>query len=306
MQNNLVRLNTPPLFNFDECRWFLDRGYDDCLYRLRPEGIRKALMVEDQPVLFDVLKEEGQLSIVILRGDSGAATKKYIQDYVRHWLDLDYDLTDFYQCLAADMRTCHMVDAYKGLHFMGIPDLFESLVWCIIGQQINLTFAYRLKRRLVNHYGRSIRYEGETYYLFPSAESIRNADPAILREMQFSRSKIAYLIELATAFVDNRMSERYLRSLPNLETRLRHLTALKGVGVWTANYALMKSLQERSCIPYGDAGLVKALLQLNVIRQKDDMKGMQRFFKLFAGFESYLVFYLWRSLSPRADDLKNS
>lgn len=301
---NLIKLNTPPLFNFDECRWFLDRGYDDCLYQLRPNRVRKALLVANEPVLFDILSEGRQLSILILSGDTGEETKKHLQDYMQHWFDLKYDLTDFYRCLHADSRTNYMLDAYKGLHLMGIPDLFESLAWCIIGQQINLAFAYRLKRRLVSYYGQSVNYEGEGYYLFPSAESMQHADPTILKEMQFSRSKISYLIELATAFAEKRISKSQLQALPNLEARLKHLTELKGVGVWTANYALMKSLQERSCIPYGDAGLINALLQLRVIENKNDMEGMRQFFSTFRGCESYLVFYLWRSLSARQGELK--
>jgi DNA-3-methyladenine glycosylase II len=55
-------------------------------------------------------------------------------------------------------------------------------------------------------------------------------------------------------------------------------------------------MRERSCIPYGDAGLIKALINHNVVISKQDLAGMDNIFKEFNGWESYLVFYLWRSL----------
>ena len=67
--------------------------------------------------------------------------------------------------------------------------------------------------------------------------------------------------------------------------------------MWTANYALMKSLKQMQAIPYGDVGLLNALLNHQLIDDKKDLTRMAPLFKKFKGWESYLVFYLWRSLS---------
>lgn len=55
---------------------------------------------------------------------------------------------------------------------MCIPDLFEALSWAIIGQQINLTFAYILKKRFVENFGESLTFKGDTFWLFPNYEKI--------------------------------------------------------------------------------------------------------------------------------------
>ena len=60
-----------------------------------------------------------------------------------------------------------MVSEYNSLRIMAIPDLFEAVCWSIIGQQINLTFAYKLKRKFTEVYGTKLTFEGINYHLFP-------------------------------------------------------------------------------------------------------------------------------------------
>jgi DNA-3-methyladenine glycosylase II len=72
---------------------------------------------------------------------------------VSGWFDLERNMDPFYSLLRHDVRLFYMADAFAGLRIVGIPNLFEALCWSITGQQINLTFAYKLKRRLVETYG---------------------------------------------------------------------------------------------------------------------------------------------------------
>lgn len=78
-----------------------------------------------------------------------------------------------------------------------IPDLFETLVWAIIGQQINVQFAAKCKRALVERFGPRFEVDGQVYLLFPTAELLANAREADLAALQFSRQKIRYTLNLA-------------------------------------------------------------------------------------------------------------
>lgn len=115
--------------------------------------------------------------------------------------------------------------------------------------------------------------------------------------LQLSVKKAECLITVAAAFANGKLSKKILHELPDVESRIKFLVEIKGIGLWTANYALMKSLKEPTCIPYGDAGLLKALLNHSVIKAKNDTQSIAEFFKEFQGSESYLVFYLWRTLA---------
>jgi DNA-3-methyladenine glycosylase II len=97
--------------------------------------------------------------------DEEPIVKKHIAD----WFDIGLDLSPFYTLLAKDPRLAFMANAYHGLRLVGIPDMFEAICWAITGQQINLTFAYKLKRRLVERYGRRLDFGGHAYFLFPDA-----------------------------------------------------------------------------------------------------------------------------------------
>jgi len=287
----------PEDLSFGECCWYLDRGFDDCVYKVKGEKIVKALRLNGRELLVEIIAGDGCLEVTVLRGK--VVEEDLLITYIREWMDIDRDLGPFYGLLNKDKRLQYMSRDFKGLRLVGIVDLFEALCWSIIGQQINLKFAYTLKRRLVERYGSSLSYEGETYHLFPDCRVLAAADAEALRAMQFSRSKAAYLIGLAHAFSRGELSREQLLALPDRESRLQALMKIKGIGVWTANYCLMKSLRDPSGIPHGDAGLLAALINHGIIKDRGELTKIERFFSKYKGWESYLVFYLWRSLAVK-------
>jgi len=289
----------PEDFSFAECCWYLDRGLDDCVYKVKGEKIVKALRLDSRALLVEIVEGDGCLEVVVLHG---AGDRDRLTDYIREWMDIDRDLSPFYGLLDKDRRLRYMCEAFNGLRLVGIVDLFEALCWGIIGQQINLSFAYTLKRRLVEKYGSSISHDGETYHLFPDCKVLAGADAEELRAMQFSRSKAAYLIGMADVFARGELSREQLLILPDREHRLQALMKIKGIGIWTANYCLMKSLRDPSGIPHGDTGLLTALANHGIIKDRKELTKIERFFSKYKGWESYLVFYLWRSLAVKPAD----
>lgn len=292
-------LPAPPHFSFAACAWFLDRGMDDCMHTVRDGAITKAIATENELTLFR-LYDAGRkgIGISVPEGNRSAHAIEAVKAYVYDWLDLGRDLSPFYSLLRNCPPLAYMASEYDGLRMPGIPDLFEALCWSIIGQQINLSFAYRLKRRIVEQYGRRIRYDATDYFVFPGPAVLAGVPEDVLRGMQCSQRKASYLTGLASVWASGAMSRELLEALPDFPSRRQALTALRGVGVWTANYALMKSLRMPEAIPWGDAGLLQALLRHGLIADRKDQAAMDRLFTAFRGWESYLVLYLWRSLAP--------
>lgn len=295
----VLSLPVPDLFSFDECLWFLDRGFDDCMHRVQDGYLYKALDTGQGRLLLQLGCCEGQLLVTLPAGEASAFNLQYLSGYIREWLHLDAGLQPFYRKLESVKSLAYMTTAFRGLRLPAINSLFEALCWSIIGQQINLTFAYKLKRRLVEHYGTSITAGNVTCFIFPEPAALAAAEEAVLRDMQFSRQKINYLVALAAAFEAGVMGRSRLDALPSFADRQQALLQLKGVGVWTANYVLMKSLREPGSIPHGDAGLLQALVAHGIMKDRKDLAAAERLYRKFKGWESYLVFYLWRSLAPR-------
>jgi DNA-3-methyladenine glycosylase II len=299
MNKQICYISKPPLFNFSECLWFLDRRFDECLYRVNKTEVIKAIQINGGVFLLSISENETDLVVRILQGKPDLIQQTALLNYVTDWFDLNTSLRPFYKLLKASKRLTYMCDEFNGLRLIGIPDLFEALCWSIIGQQINLTFAYKLKRRMVEAYGQQVIYEGTIYHLLPEPERLAQLTVPELRAMQFSDKKAEYIITVAKAFADGQLSKEKLKALPDLEAKQKALTGLKGIGIWTANYALMKSLREPASIPHGDVGLLNALENHGIIKLRTEAEKIERLFKKFKGWESYLVFYLWRSLAKK-------
>ncbi|MCE7064744.1 DNA-3-methyladenine glycosylase [Dyadobacter sp. CY326] len=294
-----ILIPIPALFSFDECLWFLNRNYDDCLHIIKDGAIFKSIEIEKEILLICIKENGGFLELDILVGEPSQENKAYLVAYVREWFDMDTNIQPFYDKLKTDGRLAYMTERYKGLRLIGISNLFEAICWCIIGQQINLSFAYKVKRRLVERYGPRIDFNNESYYTFPEPEILANVDIDDLKAMQFSQQKADYVIGIAKAFASGSLDKESLRALPDFTARKKALTAHKGIGAWTANYALMKSLKEPEGIPHGDIGLLNALSSHNIIHERSETSKIEALFSNFAGWESYLVFYLWRSLTVK-------
>lgn len=291
-----LKINTPELFNFDECLFFLDRSYDECLFEIRDKTIYRAIKINGKLIPVSISALNKQLFIEV-PADNSKEEDQSVISYVKEWLDIDRNIQPFYDLLTDTAKLSHFTRKYTGLRLIGIPSLFEAMCWSIIGQQINLTFAYKLKRRLVEAYGVSIEWKGMKLYHFPTPEALSNLDEEFLKTQQFSRGKIQYLKNVALAFLEDGLNKEMLSQIPSFEDRQKVLTNIKGIGVWSANYALMKTLHQPEAIPFGDTGLTQALYNQGIISDRKDDKAISKFFKTVKGWEAYTVFYLWRSLS---------
>lgn len=290
---NTIELNAPGQFSFRECLWFLDRNLDDCMHTVTGNSVLKAIRTKSGPVLFSVTGNDDRICIRILKGPRNAATE--VTDYVRRWFDLDRDLSKFYELLEADEQLAPLGSDYFGLRLVGIPDLFETLCWCVIGQQINLSFAYQVKSDLVERYGENILFRHHTYRLFPQAETLASLHTDELRQLRLTTRKAEYIQGIAQAFVTGTLSEAMFAALNEEQARVE-LMQVRGIGEWTANYAVMKALRGMNCVPYGDSGINQALLKWKHIPARNNREQVESLFNKFSGWKSYLVYYLWRSL----------
>jgi DNA-3-methyladenine glycosylase II len=188
-----------------------------------------------------------------------------------------------------------IVRKFRGYRIMGQPDLFESLIWAVLGQQINVAFAYSIKQRFVEKYGERLEYEGHTYFLFPTPERVATLTHEDLLPLQFSRQKSNYTVGIAQAFVAKQLSREMIHGKTLLEAK-EELMKIKGIGNWTANYAIMRTFRYPDAFPLEDVALHKALrIQMNM-RKKPSLERVKKIFKRYKGWEAYATLYLWKSL----------
>jgi DNA-3-methyladenine glycosylase II len=224
------------------------------------DGIyRRAVYLDDHLHLLQV-EARGTLSrpslAVAVEGESTATSgaKGMAEDIVRRIFSVEHDLKKFRAQVAGDPLMSRLEATHRGLHIARWPDLFEALVISILLQQISTAGAITLKRRLVEKFGETINSAGQTYYAFPRAESLARASVEDVRALGLSGSKAASIIELARRVMEGTLNEEDLEKEDN-ETLIVRLTELRGVGRWTAEWALMLHFGRTGVFPAGDLAL---------------------------------------------------
>lgn len=289
-------LTTPKEFSFDECLIFLNRSSNECLHFVEDTRVRKLLRVDNNLILFEVSKTKSKLKIDILNTESSKTLNKHIHEYVTEWFDLNINIQPFYSSISKDILLKDLVEKYYGLRLIGIPELFEALCWAIIGQQINLTFAYTLKRRFVETIGEKLKFEEKDYWLFPSAEQLLNITVSDLMKLQFTGKKSEYILDLAQKINLGELPNKQQLKKLGYEEAKSTLLKIRGVGEWTADYVLMKCLRFQEAIPIGDVGLHNAIKNILNLQNKPSFEEIQNYSAEWKNWEAYSAFYLWRSL----------
>jgi len=164
------------------------------------------------------------------------------------------------------------------------PPEFHSLAESILYQQLNGKAAATIFERFVALAGDPLTPEG-----------ILKLSDAQLRSVGLSKQKSAYLKDLSAKTQAGLLDFARLADLPDHEV-IKHLTQVKGVGVWTAQMFLMFTLKRPDVLPTGDYGVQAAMKKHYKKRSMPKPHIMERIAKPWAPYRSVACWYLWKSL----------
>jgi len=221
---------------------------------------------------------------------------------LRHILALDLDLRPFYEMARGDPHLAPLVERFHGLRPVRYLSVFEALVTAITTQQVNLTFGGIIRARMVGRWGERLVIGGQTHFAFPRPERLVRARPETLRGLQFSARKAEYVIGVAVASADGALDAEALRRLP-LEEAIGRLTALRGVGRWTAEQALFRGLGRVEAFAGGDLGVQKVVARYCLGRawaEERRVRGRAERWAPWGGLATTYLFAAWRAGIPPA------
>ena len=136
------------------------------------------------------------------------------------------------------------------------PAVAEVLVTSICAQQVNMRWAATTLNRLVERYGEALELDGVRVWRFPTAERLATADEADIRALQLTTRKSSYIVGLARSLAAGELGG--LEEDSN-ERVLRRITAIRGLGRWTADWFLARCLGRPDAIAAGDLGVRKVV-----------------------------------------------
>ena len=218
---------------------------------------------------------------------------------VRRFLGLEQPLAAFYRLVGPHPALGGLLPPLRGVRIPQLPSLWEAVCWAVVGQQINLAFAYRLRNRLIA-LGNGVEETPGQLLPFPSPGQVLRLTEAQLRRQQFSRQKAAYLLGLAQACASGALAGIVPGMAPGAapwEEVEATLLAQKGLGPWSVAYALMRGLGHADALPVGDTGLRTALQRRFGLSEAPGIAQQRTLMEPFRPFRSLATYYLWKSLS---------
>jgi len=165
-------------------------------------------------------------------------------------------------------------------------DHYGALVRSIVGQQLSTRSAQAIYGRLTDRFG------GRT----PTPVEVLEDDPDELREsVGLSHAKTAYLRSLAEHVLDGSLDLEHVDRLPDEEV-IAALTAVRGIGPWSADMFLIFRLGRPDVLPVGDLGIRRAFMLHYGLPKLPSAAEMERIAEPWRPYRTLASLYLWRSL----------
>lgn len=214
-------------------------------------------------------------------------------------LAAEVDVRPFYRAHRDDPVVGAAIRDFPGLRPAGVPSLYEAALTAILAQQVNLRFAYDIRRELSLAYGRRARIGGGVRVAFPEPSALAGVPPRTLRTFRLSRTKAAAIHALSRAFADGQIREDEIAALAD-EEAIERLTRLHGIGRWTAEIALMRGLGRIDIFPAGDLGVVKYVAR-GLLARKENAKEdeMRAFAARWRPHRTLALVYAYAELNRR-------
>ncbi|MEC9238526.1 MAG: hypothetical protein VYC69_07690 [Chloroflexota bacterium] len=304
MDRLTVSIKPVPPFNFELTAgyhtYFQNRYGTDTM----EDGVyRRLIDLDDKLVLASVRSigtlEAPELALELQGPELSPDDVESATDRVSWLLGVDQGLAPFYELGRADQAMAGLVEQFYGLHLPHTASVFEALVLAVLGQQISTNVARIIRTLLIETFGPSAEFDGETYYAFPRPASIWASSPAELHTMKLTQRKSEYVHGLAGSALDPEMGLECLGELTDREI-VEKLVALRGVGMWTAQWALIRAVGRPDALPLGDLALRRVVSRLFMDGEDVNDAKVEEIAQRWSPYRTYATVYLFSALRTGA------
>jgi len=257
-KHNLTLKPVPP-FSFDLSATIFSRG--DPEFRNYEDGSFKTAIRLDGTIALATITSSGTVEAPVLKVELRARDPLTRQELekarklINRMFNLDLDLKPFYKAAKGDPVMSRFIESLYGLKSPTTPTVFEALVDSIVEQQISLIAAQSMQRKLIRKFGDKIVLDGETFYLFPTPEKLAGATIPALKSCGLSTRKAEYIKEISHLVATGQLDLDKYESYEDIGVIRDELTAIRGIGNWTAEMTMIRGLHKMDSFPADDIGL---------------------------------------------------
>lgn len=258
--------------------------------RVTASGLDKGILWRGQPACLSLAFAGGQVCAVLQLDGQAGDDLPSLRALVEHMLGLTQPVTAFESALGDHPLLGRLIAANRGLRVPQSASPFEALSWAISGQQISLQVAIALRRRLIQLAGRR---HSSGLLCYPDAAAVARLDADALGRAGFSRAKAQTLLLLAREVAEGRLPlDQWVQDEP-AEAIGRRLLALKGIGPWTVDYALLRGFARLDGSLHGDAAVRRQLQRLLGAEERLEQAFVRDWLAPFAPWRALVAAHLW-------------
>ncbi len=289
------RVNPVPPFDLRFTAWALRRRPDNIIDRWDGQAYQRVIVYDGRPVEVEVI-QTGTADKPVLNVTASADTiapglRSALTHTLERVLGHRIDLSRFYDFVKGERSLYELSRRFLGVKPPRFPNLFEALVNAFACQQLTLTVGILLLNRLAIKCGLPFKKENSKVYSFPQPEKIARLCPGTFRKMGFSRQKGRALSELSRMITTESLDLENIETLGD-EAALEQLRQLRGVGRWSAEYALLRGVGRLNIFPGDDVGAQNKMRRLLRLRKPLDYEGVRRYLNSWQPFGGLIYFHL--------------
>jgi DNA-3-methyladenine glycosylase II len=181
--------------------------------------------------------------------------KKAAGEAVAALFSLDLDLKPFYESVKNDEVMSHLIKKLWGLKNPTTQTIFEAMVDAIVEQQISLKVANKLENKIIKRFGDALNLQDDVYFVYPTPRQLARVSIDEFRQCGLSYRKAEYIKEASTLIVEGKLNLENLKNYEDSDQIIHELDHVRGVGVWTAEFTMLKGMQRLEALPADDLGL---------------------------------------------------
>lgn len=282
-------------FRLDLTVWALRRRASNLIDRWDGHTYRRVLIIEGKAVEVAVTQtgppNTPRLRVNLAGKQISVADHAPARKILERLLGIRLDLSEFYGLAARDPKLRSLVERFRGVKPPRFPTLFEAITNAIACQQMSLSLGILLLSRLTQRYGLAAQGVVEPVHAVPQPAELSELEPEDFRKLGFSRQKGRALVSLAQIFCEHSCQWEALESLDN-QTAVERLLGLRGVGRWSAEYALLRGLGRLDVYPGDDVGARNNLKSWLGLRKTLDYEGVRRITTRWQPYAGMVYFHM--------------
>lgn len=285
------KIKLPKHYHVNTILAFHQRDSQTIAEHVNKNSLAKGLLWNNQPACLTIHFQSGAAQAqLIIDGTTAMSDSALLNKYLHRLLGLTQAIEEFEQRFQNHAELGLMLHKQTGLRIPTTFSVFEAISWAIIGQQISVSAAVSIRRKLILYTDIS---HSSGLLCYPNAEHIAQLRIKELRNCGFSLTKAQALLTVSRMISNGELHFTSEFSAPPIDNIQQQLGAIHGIGPWTINYVLLRGFAWLDASLHGDIAVRRGLQKLLLSPDKISEKQAQQWLEQFSPWRALVAAHLW-------------